>query len=299
MAGGAPFDLTLVGHLTRDHLRDGQAERQAPGGAVLYGALAARASGARVQVLTRLAPADAALTEALSAAGVAVTWWPSAATTTIAISAKTADGERRRFAVHARGEPFTAAQLACAAAPVVLVCPLMHGELPEALLAELAGRASLALDVQGFVRRYADGALVSGGWPAAARVLAGVHTVKADRRELELLTGDADLLSAARRLAAWGPREIVATDQGQILLWAEGRAWRVAVPPGPPAGRTGRGDTTIAAYLARRRVAEPPEARRFAAAVLAIKLERAGPFAGATGEVDARLARVAVEAVDG
>ncbi|MEI6789391.1 MAG: carbohydrate kinase, partial [bacterium] len=50
-------------------------------------------------------------------------------------------------------------------------------------------------------------------------------------------------------------------------------------------GRTGRGDTTFAGYLARRLDHEPAEALKFAAALVSLKMEKRGPFSGTLNDV--------------
>jgi sugar/nucleoside kinase (ribokinase family) len=54
-------------------------------------------------------------------------------------------------------------------------------------------------------------------------------------------------------------------------------------------GRTGRGDTTFAGYLARRLDEGPAEALRFAAALVSIKIETPGPFQGTLSDVLSRM----------
>jgi sugar/nucleoside kinase (ribokinase family) len=54
-------------------------------------------------------------------------------------------------------------------------------------------------------------------------------------------------------------------------------------------GRTGRGDTTFGAYLARRLDHSIEESLRFAAAVVSIKMESPGPFRGSIEDVLARM----------
>ncbi len=54
-------------------------------------------------------------------------------------------------------------------------------------------------------------------------------------------------------------------------------------------GRTGRGDTTFAAYLAWRLDHNVAESLRFAAALVSIKMETPGPFNGTLAEVLARM----------
>ena len=55
------------------------------------------------------------------------------------------------------------------------------------------------------------------------------------------------------------------------------------------AGRTGRGDTTFAGYLAWRMDHGPAESLRFAAALVSIKMETPGPFQGTLADVLARM----------
>ena len=57
-------------------------------------------------------------------------------------------------------------------------------------------------------------------------------------------------------------------------------------------GRTGRGDTTFAAYLAYRLDHEVTESLKFAAALVSIKMETPGPFGGTLAEVLARMQAV-------
>jgi len=54
-------------------------------------------------------------------------------------------------------------------------------------------------------------------------------------------------------------------------------------------GRTGRGDTTFAAYLCRRIDHEPREALKFAAALVSLKMETPGPFRGSLTDVLKRM----------
>jgi sugar/nucleoside kinase (ribokinase family) len=56
-------------------------------------------------------------------------------------------------------------------------------------------------------------------------------------------------------------------------------------------GRTGRGDTTFAAYLARRNDHGVSESLKFAAALVSIKMETPGPFQGSLADVLARMNR--------
>lgn len=51
-------------------------------------------------------------------------------------------------------------------------------------------------------------------------------------------------------------------------------------------GRSGRGDTCIAAYMARRLTTPPPQAIVWAAAITSLKMENEGPFQKSLSEVE-------------
>jgi sugar/nucleoside kinase (ribokinase family) len=274
------LDLLLVGHLSKDRIVLGDQVTCSTGGAVFYGALPASLFPLSVGVLTKCAAEDAPLLEPLRAAGIAVYARPSATTTAIQNIAKTADFERRRFVIDAVAEPFAVADFAGVAARVISVCPLMRGEFPSALFEKLAQGAELATDAQGFIRVRDGETLRSEDWPEKREALSHVTYLKTDRREAEILTGKGDAEEAARALCALGPREVLVTHGDGLLVCVQGRCMRAAFDAQRVVGRTGRGDTALASYLAKRRSAPPEEALRWAVALVSRKLEAPGPFKG-------------------
>jgi sugar/nucleoside kinase (ribokinase family) len=118
-----------------------------------------------------------------------------------------------------------------------------------------------------------------------------VTYLKLDHAEAEVLTGLTDIHTAVRQIAAYGPREIMITYSGGVLVYAGEQAHEATFTPRSMDGRTGRGDTCFATYLGRRLSAPPEEACRFAAAVTTLKMERPGPFRGTLAEVEAMMAR--------
>jgi sugar/nucleoside kinase (ribokinase family) len=138
--------------------------------------------------------------------------------------------------------------------------------------------ADIALDAQGFVRVLRDGRLEHDAWPESREILALVRWLKADAVEAARLTGTDDLEEAARALHELGPREVVLTHREGLLVF-DGRVFHsAAFHPRRLEGRSGRGDTCIAAYACRRLEAEPARAAIWAAAVTSLKMESDGPF---------------------
>ncbi len=99
------------------------------------------------------------------------------------------------------------------------------------------------------------------------------------------MTGLTDVSAAMKRLAAWGPREVLLTQSSGVTVYDGAMYHTAPFTPRQLAGRTGRGDTCFATYLAKRLSAGPAEACRFAAAVTSLKLESPGPFRGALADV--------------
>jgi sugar/nucleoside kinase (ribokinase family) len=315
------LDLLFLGHFAVDrNVVDGVAKTES-GGGVYYGGIAAARLGVRVGVVTRLHPSDFPRLEELRTAGVEVFATPAAATSGIENTYRLADMERRLCKPLGFAGPFTPEDLPWAqkpgfsekpgfldvAAHIIAVVPIIAGEVDLRLLRLLAARVQevsgasqsarrlcppgIALDVQGFVRVREGDALVFRPWPEMAEGLAQVTYLKVDRAEAEALTGETDFLKAARELASYGPREIVLTQSSGVTVYADGRVYTAAFTPRSLAGRTGRGDTCFATYLAKRLVVPPEEACRWAGAVTTLKQERPGPWRGTPADVKALLRR--------
>ena len=136
----------------------------------------------------------------------------------------------------------------------------------------------LAADVQGFVRVSRDGVLGYAPWPEKRPILSQVDVLKTDAVEAEMLTGETDIQAAARALADLGPGDVVITHRDGVLVYAEGKVHQAGFSPRELVGRSGRGDTCLAAYVAQRLVSSAGEATVWAAAVTSLKMEAEGPF---------------------
>ncbi len=284
------LDILMIGHFARDRVVvDGHGETT-PGGAVYYGSIALRRLGVRVGVVTRLHPHDFSLLEGLKQAGVQVFAYPAPETSGIENIYDSRDMERRVCHPLGFAGPFQADDIPTEVqARIYAVVPIIAGEVDLALLKMLAARGPVALDVQGFVRVRQGNDLVFRSWPEMEAGLRHVTYLKVDRAEAELLTGLTDLEAAARRLAAYGPREVVVTQSSGVTVYADGALYHAPFTPRSLAGRTGRGDTCFAVYLGKRLTAPPEEATRLAAAVTTLKQERPGPWRGTLAEAEAIL----------
>jgi sugar/nucleoside kinase (ribokinase family) len=176
--------------------------------------------------------------------------------------------------------PFTRDDIPDLSTQLLLIGPIIAGEVDLTLLKHLATLAPVALDVQGFVRVREGDNLVFRQWEGMQEGLSHVTYLKTDQAEAELITGEADVRAAARRLADYGPREILVTQSSGVTVLAEGAVFHAPFAPRSLAGRTGRGDTCFAAYLGKRLTAAPDAACCYAAAITTLKQEQPGPWRG-------------------
>jgi len=274
------IDIAVIGHFAKDKIVVGGRETIASGGSVYYGALALARLGLRVAVVTRLAQVDWPLLDELMDAGIRVYARTSEQTSGIENTYLTADMDRRVTRPLGFAGPFRLADVPRIQPRIWMVGPIMAGEVNLSFVRALSVRGPVALDAQGFVRVRAGNDLVFRDWPEKTEGLPHVRYLKVDSAEAEVLTGQTDLLEGARKLAGWGPQEVVLTHARGVLVYADGAAYEASFTPRSLAGRTGRGDTCFATYLARRLSAPPDDACRFAAQVTSIKMETPGAFRG-------------------
>jgi len=166
-------------------------------------------------------------------------------------------------------------------------------EFDMALMKGLKSRnfASLSVDMQSFVR-HVDPITKNHEFSDVAdkkEIAAMMDKLKLDIVEARLLTGTDDLEEAAIIIESWGCSEIVITQSKGVLARVKGKTYYEKFSNNSVAGRTGRGDTTFAAYLSHRLDHKVPESLKFAAALVSIKMETPGPFSGTLKDVIKRL----------
>jgi sugar/nucleoside kinase (ribokinase family) len=273
------YDIAFVGHYTRDTIVSVAGTRVVDGGAFNYGAHIAAAMGLRVAAVTRLAGEDWHVVDELIALGVDVFARAAAHSTCLRLEYATSNIDERVIYVDSTAGPFTCDEVDHVEARAFVVGASMRGEVGREVMEALAARGGLlAADVQGFVRVAHDGVLVYKPWPEKEAVLGYVDILKTDAVEAEMLTGTADLHLAAQMLADLGPDEIVLTHRDGVLVYASGEVYEAAFFPRQLIGRSGRGDTCLASYVARRLTHAPAEATVWAAAATSLKMEAEGPF---------------------
>jgi sugar/nucleoside kinase (ribokinase family) len=239
-------------------------------------------------VVTRLAHEDWHVVEELEQLGVKVFAHATPASTCLRLIYLTANLDQRTIELTSSAGAFTVDEISDVNARAFIIGASVRGEVPNEVVDVLAAKgATLVLDVQGFMRIVRSGTLVSDGWPDKASILSRVNILKTDAMEAQSLTGESDRYAAAQRLAAYGPREVLLTHSGGVLVYHDGIIDEVPLVPREVRGRSGRGDTCTAAYVARRLSSAPVDAMVWAAAVTSLKLEAEGPFRRDIAEVEA------------
>jgi sugar/nucleoside kinase (ribokinase family) len=287
------FDIAFVGHYTKDTIAYPHLTRTVDGGAFYYGANVAVRMGLATAVVTRLAREDWHVVTELERLGVTVFARATPASTLLRLTYSTANLDERTIELMSSAGPFTVDEVAGLQARAVAIGASVRGEVPPEVVAALAAKGAIvALDVQGFIRVVRDGTLTFDDWPGKESVLKHVTVLKTDAVESRLITGESDRHVAAMRLASLGPREVLLTHGGGVLVYHDGGCDEAPFVPEEVRGRSGRGDTCTSAYLSRRLTAPPAEAVRWAAAVTSLKLEAEGPFRRERAEVEALYRRL-------
>ena len=292
MAEQTFFDVLMIGHFAKDrNVVDGVGKTES-GGGVYFGGMVARRIGLNVAVVTRLHRDDFARLDEMKQAGIQIFATPAPATSGIENIYQSSDMERRICKPLGFAGAIQVADMPDVRARINIVAPIIAGEVELPLLNWLSTRAPVALDIQGFVRVRDGNDLVFRQWDQMAEGLKHVTYLKVDRAEAELLTGETDLKTAAKKLRAYGPKEIVLTQSSGVTVFADGEIFSAPFTPRSLAGRTGRGDTCFSSYLGKRLSTLPGEACRFAAAVTTLKQEKPGPWDGAMTQVEAILKKM-------
>ncbi len=281
------YDIAFIGHYTKDTIVSASGTRIVDGGAFNYGANVAARMGLKVAAITRLAKEDFHVVEKLRQLGVDVFVNITPYSTCLRLEYPTSNLDERVIHVTSSAGPFTTAEVKKIQAKAIVIGASMRDEISLEVIEELAKKKTiLAADVQSFIRINDNGKLVPKEWLERDSVLARLDILKTDAVEAGLLFGKCDLYTAAKKMHDLGPREVVITHRDGLLVYADGNFYEEKFLPKEIIGRSGRGDTCIASYTAKRLSASPQEATVWAAAVTSLKMEAEGPFQRTIEEVN-------------
>jgi len=281
------YDIAFIGHYTKDTIVSSTGTRVVDGGAFNYGSNVAARMGLKVAAVTRLAKEDFYVVEKLKGLGVDVFAHISPQSTCLRLKYPTSDVDERIIYVTSSAGPFTPAEVEKIQAQAIVVGASMRDEVSLEVIEELSkNNTILSADVQSFIRVNDNGKLVPKEWPERNDIFACLDILKTDAVEAGLLFGECDLYTAAQKMHDLGPKEVIITHREGLLVFADGEFYEEKFFPKEIIGRSGRGDTCIASYTAKRLSASPQEATTWAAAVTSLKMEAEGPFQRTIQEVN-------------
>ncbi|HEY3487796.1 MAG TPA: hypothetical protein VGL10_06995 [Gammaproteobacteria bacterium] len=285
------YDFVSIGNYTKDTIVSIKAgTRQVDGGGFNYAAHAAVMMGLKTAAITRLAKEDFHVVENLKKIGADVFAEATPHSTLMKLEYPTADVDHRILTVTSTAGSFTPEQINAVDAKAFLISASIRGEMPlQTVKALRKKKALIAADVQGFIRVVSpkDGQLLyERNWPEKEAVLELIDVLKTDAVESEAITGEKDIKKAAKMLAEYGPKEIVLTHRDGLLVYAEGKYYEAGFHPKELIGRSGRGDTCIGSYTAKRLSASPKDSCVWAAALTSLKMEAEGPIKRKVSEVE-------------
>ena len=277
------LDVLMVGHFAKDMIVVDGKEEICAGGAVYYGAVVLRRLGLEVGVASRGNPEDYPSLQPLMDMGIEFDLHPASQSSGCINIYNSADMDHRICKLFGFAGEIPYEDIPDVNAKIIAILPIIAGEVSLETLKKLSERAPIALDVQGFVRVPEGDDLLFKPWKDMEEGLKYVTFLKVDSAEAEYLTGEKDLEKAAKKLAAYGPKEIVLTQKKEILVYADGQFYRAPFLPKNLSGRTGRGDTCITSYIGSRIKYGPERACQIAGIITSMKQEVPGPW---TGDID-------------
>lgn len=279
----------IMGHISLDYNTDHLDNTvEVIGGAVTFSSASAFALGHRVAAFTKVAPADRDRLSGLVISQEDVFCLPADSSTVMKNKYFTADKERRKCENVSVGTPFTVDDIPDLDAKIFHFAGLIYGDFNNAMIRKAAEKYDVAVDVQTLLRhRRDDGSMYFEDWADKREMLPYIRYLKTDAAEAEILTGTDDRKKAAQMLYNWGAKEILITHNTEVLAFDGKEFFTCPIRARNLSGRTGRGDTTFAAYYCERLNQDVPAALLYATATVSAKMEKPGPFRGTRADVDA------------
>lgn len=287
------YDITFVGHMCYDEIIPfGGKPVVAPGSAVLCGAMVAARVGKKVAAVVKMAKKDENILQPMKDVGVETYLVPSDVTTYAMVVHESANVDERKLAVVKSAGLISINDVPTLSSTCVHLAGISDTEFDMALMKGLKSRGySLSADMQSFVRHITPVTheIEFSDVSNKKDIAEIMDKLKLDVVEARILTGTEDLEKAAIIVESWGCPETMITHSQGVLARVNGVTYYEKFSNSSTAGRTGRGDTTFAAYLSWRLEHEVRESLKFAAALVSIKMETPGPFKGTLEDVAKRL----------
>lgn len=287
------FDITFIGHMCYDEVVPFEGTPVvAPGSAVLCGAMVTARLGKKTAAIVKMSMDEEKITDPMKDLGVYVHIIPSDVTTYSKVVHETENVDERKITLVRTAGLISIDDVPQFSSTFVHLAGISDSEFDMDLMTGLKNRGySLSVDMQSFVRQITPVTheINFGDVKNKKEIVSLMDRVKLDVVEARVLTGTDDLEEAAKIVEKWGCPEVMITHSKGVLVRAKGKTFYEKFSNRSVVGRTGRGDTTFAAYLAWRLEHDIAESVKFAAALVSIKMEKYGPFSGTLEDVLIRM----------
>lgn len=284
------YDSLIIGHITKDYNIDHlQNLNEICGGAVLFSSASAYALGHNVGAVTKLAEKDKDRLGSFTINPEDVYCTYCAESTTMRNEYFTADKEKRNSTCLSCAQPFTFADLPSVEADIYHFAGLLYGEFPNEMIVECSQKGAVALDVQACLRHadMSNGSMYFEDWADKTEMLPYITYLKTDAAEAEIMTGTDNREKAAEILWNSGAKEVLITHNKEVLVYDGDKIRTCPIRARNLSGRTGRGDTTFAAYINERLNNSVEKALLNATATVSLKMEIPGPLKCGKKDIDA------------
>ena len=277
------YDTLTIGHISLDYNIDYQDNQIIEvGGAVIYSSAAAYAGGYKVAVVTKVAPQDKDRLSAFVIDKDDIYYIPSSESTSIRNKYHTADKERRTCTCIGQGDSFKIEDIKDFDTNIYHFAGLIYGDFDGEIIKWASKRGKVAVDVQALLRHAnrQTGEMYFEDWAEKKEILPYIDYLKTEAAEAEILTGLQDRKEAAKLLHSWGAKEVVITHNTEVLAYDGNEFYTCPIRARNLSGRSGRGDTTFAAYITERQNESMEKALLWATATVSTKMEAPGPYKG-------------------
>jgi len=264
----------------------------APGSAVFCGAMVTARIGVKTAAVVKMSQGEEPITQPMKDLVVDVFIIPADCTTYSRVLHKSENVDERDITLVRTAGLIKIEDVPELESEYYHLGGISDSEFDMALIDGLKARGyRLSTDMQSYVRQITPVTkeINFGDVKDKKEIVSKMDMVKLDVVEARVLTGTEDLEEAAKIFESWGCPEVVVTRSDGVLARVNGVTYFEKFSNNSVIGRTGRGDTTFAAYQGRRLTHDVPTSLKFAAALVSIKMETYGPFKGTLDDVYKRI----------
>jgi len=285
------IDVCAFGYVTKEwEVLPGGISREIKAGPPYYVCVALLSLGDSVRLVTRVAKEDAEILQDIISFGGEVVNLPTRNTMKSRIIYLDKSLSERKLEVLSLADPFEVNDLNYCegmGAKYVYLGPLTTRDFTLEFIKKASEIGNVVLDVQGFTRKVVGMHIAYVDWSWKDEALPYIKVLKMDEKEGVLITRESLPERMIKALFSKGLEEVIlTTDRGVYLGSSNKGIYFSSFLTNKVIGRTGRGDTAVAAYIhSKLRGWNLQFSAKFVSATTSLKLMNEGPFKGSEKDV--------------